>query len=63
MRILLYIVSDNPLSVSDADRPTETTNIVDTKDIVHDSTMEEIKEVNVDDASDLKPSFTVRKEI
>lgn len=58
---LIYdlIVSDNPLSVPDVDNSTQTTNIVDTKDIVQISTMADITEVKVEDTSDLKPSFIV----
>lgn len=57
------IISDNPLSVPDVNNSTQTTNIVDTKDIVQNSTMADITEVKVEDTSDLKPSFIVCEEL
>ncbi len=46
-------------SVPDVNQPTPVVDSVDTKDLVHNSTMAEIKEVIIDDASDTKPSFIV----
>lgn len=64
MIIYCFIISDNPLSVADdVSDTTEPTNLVDTKDIVHNSTMADNSEVNgtstVEDTSDSKPSFIV----
>lgn len=58
---IFFLISDTSSSVSDVS-PTESNNILDTKDIVQDSTMADVTEVNgsgSEEASDLKPSFIV----